>query len=446
MKTNIFNEPIELNKRIKIYGKKKPYKWQKEAHDYITGCLAREEKVAETIVIKAARQRYGKSAFTKAELIRFSLGIPHTLNAYVSPTMILARKMFKEVATATADFIASKNATDNIIVYKNGSQIRFHSEQQGEALRGFTVTGLLVLDEASSFKDNSYYELIAPWTTVHKALTIIISTPKFKIGFFYENYLEGRDEDNLYYTTFDWCYTYNIPIPPEDYAKKNKMPFMKWRSEYEGLFLNAEGAVFGDFSRCLIKAVEEPVKEIYLGLDFGTGTGKDYTVLTGIDEKGRQRFVWAVNDIQPTEQVKKIADIIRQFREEKVEINQLTRQENIKVTNKVKSFYAESNSIGKVYLNLLRDEGIAVNGFFTDSNSKRKLIEDMQVAIQNKEIGILEEPEQVKQLSFYESKVDKSTNKVTYNAPLGLHDDYVIAILLANKAYGMKKKNRYNIL
>lgn len=428
--------------KIKIYGKKSPYQWQKDTHSYISSLLSKKEKVAQTIVIKAARQRFGKSSFTKAELLRFALGVEGSKNAYVTPKLNLARKMFKEIVAASSEFIVAKNMIDMIIEYDNGSVIRFHSEQQGEGLRGFTVTGILVIDEGSSFKDTTFYELIAPWVTVHKALTVVISTPKYKMGFFYDLFREGFNEDNPYVTSFDWVENFDAPISPEDMAKKNNMPIMKWRSEYEGFFLDAEGSVFGSFADCLIDKPRE-YKEIYLGLDFGTGSGKDYTVLSGFNEYGEQVFLWSENKIPPLSQVKVIADMVKSFQyeiEESIGFNR-TRKRTVDM---VKNFYAEVNSIGSIYIDALRKEGLNINPFNTTAVSKRKLIERMQVAIQNKTVKLMKDQDQMQQFSFYESKVDPKTNKVTYNAPAGMHDDKVMATLLAWKAFE-KTESFYHI-
>ena len=407
---------------VKIYGDKNPYPWQSQVHGYISGYLRRPEKVAETIIIKAARQRFGKSSFTKAELIRFCLSIPGSENAYVTPKLNLARKMLKEIVKACNPLIESSNMIDMIVIFKNKSQIRFHSEQQGEALRGFTVTGLLVIDEGSSFKDTTFYEFIAPWCTVHKALTLIISTPKYKMGFFYESYIEGIQNKNPYYITFDWVQNHNVPISPEDQSKRNKMPVLKWKSEYEGIFLDAEGTVFGNFAPCLIDELKTPYNDLYLGLDFGTGAGKDYTVLSGFDENGNQRILWYVNDLSPLEQVDRIAGILQPLKP------------------KIKGIIGEGNSIGKIYLDAFRKKGIIIHEFTTTNDSKRQLVEDFQVSLNNKTVGLIKNQEQAQQLSFYESKVDPHTNKVTYNAPAGFHDDIVMSVLLAHKAWRQKQR------
>ncbi|MCD8030861.1 MAG: hypothetical protein LUF85_08605 [Bacteroides sp.] len=399
--------------------------------------------MAETIVIKAARQRFGKSSFTKAELIRFALYREGTLNAYVTPKLSLAKKMFKEIIKATSSFIVSRNQVDMSIEYSNGSIIRFHSEQQGEGLRGFTVTGLLVIDEGSSFKDTTFYEFIAPWVTVHKALTIITSTPKYKTGFFYESYMEGIGKKNPYYTTFDWVQSYEVPISLEDQEKRDKMPSMKWRSEYEGFFLDAEGSVFGNISACLIDKPEE-MREIYLGLDFGTGSGKDYTVLTGFNQSGQQVFIWSTNDMAPLDQVEEITKIVKSFQVEIEVVNSSGRKSKQRI-DYVKGFYAEENSIGKIYLDALKKQGVVISPFNTTAKTKRRLIENFQVAIQNSSVGLLKDQDLMQQFSLYESQVDPKTNKVTYNAPAGMNDDKVIATLLAWNAYLRKITKMYNI-
>lgn len=408
-------------RKIKIYGEKSPHPWQLDVHNYISSYLSSDDRAAETIVIKAARQRFGKSTFSKAELIRFALGRQKSVNAYVTPKLNLARKMFKEIVAATSDFISAKNMIDMIIEYNNGSTIRFHSEQQGEGLRGFTITGVLIIDEASSYKDDTFYELIAPWVTVHKALTIMISTPKWRSGFFYNHYIDGMNPDKEYVKTFDWVRDYDVPIPPEDEEKRGKMPAMKWRSEYLGLFLDAEGSVFGSFEDCLITGEAPEFEELYFGLDFGTGSGSDYTVLTALNENMEQVFLWTTNNLPPTEQTQHIADIIAGF------------------GKKVNGIMAEKNSIGNIYLNMLSDKGVSTSPFVTTNDSKRKLVERLQVVIEQKQIRLLNNDQQSLELSFFESKVNPSTNLVTYNAAGNRHDDMVMGLMLALHCYDTLK-------
>lgn len=402
---------------VNLYGGVTPYQWQKETHDYITAYISEERKYQKIITIKAARQVYGKSALAKAELLRFSLQKKDSLNAYVAPTLKLAKKMYDEILKCCSVLIESKNSIDMKITFITGSAIRFFSAEQRDNLRGFNVNGVLIIDEAAFITDDVYYELLSPWTVVAGALTIIISTPKFRQGFFYELLQKGLGDSQLY-KSFDWT-SDHPPVMNEFLEQQKKLiPAQKFKSEYLGLFLDAEGSVFGDFSQCIIH-YKPSFQSLYFGLDFGTGSGKDDTVLTALNENREQVLIWRCNDKPPTEQVEIICGILLQYRQN------------------IKKVVAEQNSIGKVYLDMFRNRlsgQITITPFNTTNESKRKLVEDLQVEIQNNTIKILNDTEQSQQLSFYEATVNSTTNKVSYNAPSGYNDDMVIALMLALEA------------
>lgn len=411
---------------VRLYGDNiKAYKWQLDSHKVITDHISKEDKHQKVIVIKSTRQRFGKSTFAKAELLRFSLGISGSINAYVSPTLKLARKMYDEIVKATDSFITKKNSLDMIIEFNSGSVLRFFSGEMKDSLRGFTVSGILVIDEAAYINDDVYYELLSPWTTVKKALTVIISTPRYKSGFYYDLYMKGLDDSN-FYKTLDWVRDYDCPMDDFTLSLRDTMPSQKWRSEYLGLFLDAEGSVFGDFSSVLIDNPTDD-SELYIGIDFGTGSGKDDTVVTAVNSKGEQVAIWSCNDKSPTEQV------------------ELITKELLSVKNKIKFIYAEQNSIGKIYLDMLKNKGFNITPFNTTNDSKRELVEMLQVAIDQKQISILRNIKQIDELTFFESKLNNN-NKITFNASYGHNDDYVIALMLAYKGYRIHKYGgQYNL-
>ena len=74
-----------------------------------------------------------------------------------------------------------------------------------------------------------------------------------------------------------------------------------------------------------------------------------------------------------------------------------------------------------------------VIGFTTTNDSKHRLVNKLQVAIQNKTHTILDDKTQLEELAVYEMKLSP-TGKPTYNAPSGYHDDRVIALLLSMQA------------
>lgn len=397
---------------INLYAGIKAYQWQLDTHNYISEHLD-EGKI---IIIKAARQRYGKSAFAKAELIRHSLFKSKTKNAYVSPTLKLAVKMYDEICNECTDLIKEKNANKLKITFINDSFISLFSAEQGDALRGHTVTGILCLDEAVFIKDDVWNELISSWTTVHKPTTLMISTPKYRNGFFYNYYMSN----DSFIKVFDWVTDYECEMDERTLALKDKMPRAKWHSEFLGLFLEADGSVFGNFNDCIIPSYAE-YNDLYWGLDFASGVGKDYTVLTALNENGEMAYQWKTNDLQPTDQVNKIVELLNLMG--------------------YKKFIAEKNSLGSVYINLLKNARIKVTEFNTSNSSKRRIIENLQTALENKKIKIVDNTSLIDQLTFFESAVNSKTNNVSYNAPSGKNDDEVISLALALEAYNSKNNN-----
>ena len=79
--------------------------------------------------------------------------------------------------------------------------------------------------------------------------------------------------------------------------------------------------------------------------------------------------------------------------------------------------------------------------FTTTNESKERIINNMQVAIQNKTVTLLNDGTLATEMSMYEMKASQ-TGKKTYNAAQGYHDDCVIATLLA---YDCINKGNYNI-
>lgn len=413
------------------------YPWQKETHEYITGLLCEKNtNPMRNIIVKAARQIYGKSCFTKAELLRFSLGYRESINAYLAPASKLSRKMFKEIVKEAEPFIHKKNSTDLFIEFKTGSTISFFSAEQRDNLRGFTVNGLLVVDEASFMSNDVFNELISPWTRVHNAFTIFSSTPKYKNGFFYDRFILGKQQGSKGYKTFDWSEKYPPNEEDEFLIETRKLiPEIKYRSEYLGKFIDAEGTVFGNFLHVLYDPEELPGiaegDELYCGIDWGTGNGGDYTVLSIFNQRGEQVELEYWNDKSPQSQIKKISDILIELK--------------IGYGANIKKVLAEQNSIGDVYLKLLSEKllqyGIYITPFWTSEDSKRELVETFQVGIEQNQMKIFREEEQTKQLSNFASVLNKSTNKVKYEAQNGSHDDITMADMLAWFAYIRRYSN-----
>lgn len=138
--------------------------------------------------------------------------------------------------------IRQNNASELSIKLINGSVITFHSAAQKEALRGYTVTGILCVDECAFISDD-VFNLVRPWVDVWKAPMLLVSTPFTRNGFFYQNYNMGL-QNIPGYITIDWqSEEYQedmskILSPQKLLCYKEVMPANQFKSEYLGDWLD----------------------------------------------------------------------------------------------------------------------------------------------------------------------------------------------------------------
>ena len=112
--------------------------WQKDVFDEI---IADDGKQL-TYVVKARRQ-VGKSIL--AESVVLYCAFKRTcISCVVEPTLSQCRRVYKQMVAAIggekSPVIKSANATLLELEFINGSQVVFKSAEQGEALRGLTLT------------------------------------------------------------------------------------------------------------------------------------------------------------------------------------------------------------------------------------------------------------------------------------------------------------------
>lgn len=388
--------------------------WQQEAYDYI----ADSPNQGKVLVIKAKRQ-VGKNFLGTAVLLNY--GSMGKVNAILEPSLNQCRRVFKQItkALSRSGLLASCNASTLTIEFINGAEIMFKSAAQGDNLRGDTITGILIIDEAAFIPDE-IIETILPTIDANNANLMIISTPLFTSGYFYEEYISG----GLNKLVLDWnkydTSEFLSATKLEEYRRK--LSPNKFKSEYLGQFITENGLLFNNLEAC----IGNPSKQgkIYIGIDFASGSGSDYTAICGINEDGEQVFIERVKDMPPTKQVDWLANIINSHNTVKI--------------------LAEKNSIGAVYIDMLKKKiRCPITNWTTTNASKKDLVTNLQLALENKQITILGDEKMLDELRKYQADVNLKTNVVTYNASVG-NDDQVIALMLAWKCYKGTLGN-YNI-
>ncbi len=377
-------------------------------------------------VVKAKRQ-CGKSVAMEGLLIAASLGKGYSFSLFVAPVIQQARKVFMDVQRIGRELIRSANASILEIVFVNGSVVKFGSSQQADSLRGFTIkgTGVLIVDEAAYCSDDVFYQILVPTTNVYHSDIFIVSTPKFKRGFFYELYQRGCEENGKVFA-YDWNnYDTSKYLPRETLELyRQQMPRLAFQSEFLAEFIDGEGSVFTDFKRCVGVYERHLGVPTIVGVDWGTGTGSDYTVLTIGQVWGGKACIEkqiAFNDKNATDTVRVIAQLVTDLRG----YDKFDRQEVWVVV--------EKNSIGQVYLQLLNDalpEDVQLSAFNTTNKSKDRIVKQVISLFERGRIVLPNDGRLLNELEMYSCEINASGLPV-YNAPSGYHDDRVMSLCFA---------------
>lgn len=394
----------------------KLYPWQLQVINEL-----KEHKRGYIHVIKSKRQ-VGKSILLQSLLLQTAINNTKTTSILLSPTLEQARKVFnacKNVLKPTKIY-HKHNDLQLYLGLHNGSEILFKSAEQRDALRGYTVTGILCIDEGAYIADDIFYDVLA-WVNVSQAPVIICSTPNHKTGFFYKYYTLGFENGNKV-ISYNWSeFDTSALLPPEKLEEYRKqIPNSKFKTEFLGEFLDNEGGVFGDYSG-IVSNNFNTIGNCYFGIDWGTGQGQDETAIAIFNSDKQMIGLYHFSDKDETQTIDYIINLIKRYKPLKVQV--------------------ETNSIGAVFYGLLdkaiKNEHLPVMllRFTTTNDSKERIINSFQVAMQNREVQILDNPTLQVEMDMYEMKLSKN-GKRTYNAATGYHDDCVIAMLLALDCIG----------
>ena len=381
-----------------------------------------------TVVVKSRRQ-VGKSVLIANLLLYYAINYKGTKNYVLSPTLKQGKNIYKTIINAISGcgIIKSKNATDLFITLINGSSISIKSAEQKESLRGETCTGILCIDECA-YISSEVYNIVKPWCDFHKAVTLMVSTPFVKSGFFWEYYNHGLNRE-YNCVSIDWSdekYQDDMDfiLPPSKLEEYKKLlPKNVFLTDYLGIFIDDDGTVFTDFKKCINKNEIKDSDKLYLGIDWAAGVESDDTVIVAFNQYGQQVYLDYFNKLTPTQQIDRIEKFIVQYK------------------NQIVVVQTELNSLGTPLTDFLKNRSqlkTIINkfvGFNTTNQSKNAIVQNLQLAFEQKEIEILEDEKQSRELATYTAEYNAKTRNVSYNAPNGLHDDICIAMMLAYDAY-----------
>ena len=402
-------------------------KKQQEAYDIIHNPDCRY------LVARWSRQ-CGKTIFAEIMLIEY-LCKPKTFNAYISPTFSQGKKVYAELTQLLENtgIIAKANAADLRIDTIYGSTLKFFSMESPTAIRGNTVSGLLVLDEAAFFPvqlssgEDPWYNIIFPTIKARRPKVLVISTPCGRQGLFYDLYLKAYNGEKGYYQLTASIYDDDLIKPDEIEELKRGYPPMAFKQEFEVEFLDNALTVFPNFENCFDGHFEK--KKCWIGID-PSSVGEDNTIVSIINREDQVRQIKVEGSLD--QKYNKIAQIINSY-------------------NPVAT-YIENNSIGEVMANEIRKKLYRKSNFYTfttTNESKKQYISLLAVAIANNQIHFEENNKLLySELGTFTFKLTKGGN-ITYAARDGYHDDTVTSLgicLQCREDFQYKSINKGNFV
>lgn len=406
-------------KEIRIFSGRL-FPWQREA----TGYYLKFHK--NLILTIKSRRQCGKSYWVEMLCLNSTINYSNNRAIVVSPTFANGKKMFKEMerffSVIPPTILKRSSLTDLSFELFNGSTIQFKSIEQGNALRG-DKANLLIFDEAAFIDTDEAMALCFPYVNTTNGAIVLVSTPKFKDekNLFYKFYKKGL-EGKKRCMSLDWCKFDTSALLSNEQKEllKETMPPQIYLNEIEGEFIEAKSDLW-NIEPVLLRQPATPTAKQYGGLDWATGTNNDETVLSVFNEMKQMVALFRWRNTDPTQQIAEIAEKIKQYN-----ITKLT---------------AEKNSIGDVYLSMLKKEisnrrlNCCVFAFDTTNQSKRQIIEHLQVEINNQTIKLIDDNTLKLQFLMFETK-STPTGKITYgNVSDKYHDDIVISVALCLNNY-----------
>jgi len=296
------------------------------------------------------------------------------------------------------------------------SRLDLRSADRPELIEGFAYR-LIVLNEAGIIMKKEYLweNTIRPMTLDFNPDMLIGGTPKGQ-NLFHDLKVKAQDNQDPKYKNWEFFNfsSYDNPYIPNKAIKEleEDMPEHVLKQEIYAEFLEDSAAVFRNLNACMDppSVLSEPMDEqsYYAGLDLAKHV--DFTVLTILDDDGRQVYFNRFKTLDWPYQKKLVTEAVRKYNAFLV---------------------MDSTGVGDAIYDDLADEGLDIEGYKFTNESKKRLIQRLMLSIEQAKIQMLAEQVQTNELRIFGYEISPS-GVLRYSAPEGHHDDCVIALALAN--------------
>jgi hypothetical protein len=305
-----------------------------------------------------------------------------------------------------------------------GGIVEFLSLDEPDNARGKTAFGVII-DEAGFVPERAWYEVLRPMISDTNGWVLAMGTPRGRNWFWRES-LAARDQDD----SAAWQVpTLGVAIQDDRLVRQihplenphfpfreavrmyESMPQRTFKQEFLAQFVEDAGLVFRGVTAVSTAqpGAPDPTHSYVMGIDWARSY--DWTVLSVIDATTKTQVA-----------VDRFNQIDYQF--------QLGRLEVMQERWHCESIIAEANAMGMPLVEQIMRRGLPVTAFTTTAQSKAEIIEGLALAIERRDVTLLDDATQRLELEAYDmQRLPGGTFR--YGAPEGLHDDTVMALALA---------------
>ncbi len=407
-----------MSKKIKI--EFTPHQLQKDIIE------AFKDPMVTYIVAKLGR-RAGKSFLASFLLLRYAIENRDSRSVYVGPTYKLSNEMFfmlKKHLEGTA-LVKDISVSKLRIELFNGSIIEYFSGTKPDAIRGRTID-FLVLDEAAFLSNYCITDCCFPCqATAKKPKVLMISTPRFKKGIFWEYYTYGVSGVNK---TKSFSGPSGVsPYVNSDYLTlmSNTLPAKTYKAEILAEFLDAGDGVF-NYSKAKIDSVSSYDK-CFFGIDVGK---TDRSSLAIVSNRGELIYLEEFEGVDYTIIMEKMLAVLKRFN--------------------CTWGLMETNGVGSAYFDFFKKRYSKIEGWTSSNSSKNKMIENLALYLESGKLFILGDYFETLGLQLDNVTTEYNTETRTLRYVFGRdstgHCDSVVSLGLALQCFIKKSKiGNYNI-
>jgi len=355
-------------------------------------------------------RRWGKTRAGANEFIRQMMKQgPNIVGFAVAPTYFHTRRQWTEFFNfCPRELIEKVYRAERHVILKGNRLVWFKSADNPDSLRSQGVKVLWV-DEGAQISEEAWTLALRPPLIDTKGIAFFTGTPRGH-NWYFQLWTRGQDPSQTDYKSWSFPSATNPYLDPAEINSFSRdMPEMAYRQEIMAEFLENVGSVFRGIDR-IVKGSFQPFdrnNHYVMGADLAKL--QDFTVLCVLDQDGHLCAFDRFNEIDWPFQRKRIVQLAQRY--------------------DARLLVDGGGPGGPVY-DELRREKVCVDGSTFTNASKKDLIENLSIMIENQQLTIPDVPELINELKLFGYKTTASGN-VQYQAPQGYHDDCVIALALA---------------